>query len=230
MPAAGARDAVRVVVVDDHALVRAGIAALLSSNGIDVVGQAADGEEAIAVVGALGPDLVLMDLSMPRLDGTAATRRIHERHPEVRIVVLTSYVDRTDVLAALDAGAVGYLLKDARPQELLSGVRAAMNDGAPLAPRAALEVLTAWRDVSEPGELTTRELDVLILLGEGLPNKLIAQRLGIAEKTVKAHMTHIFEALGVSDRTQAALWVARHGLPPRQHEGLRASDTARRRT
>jgi DNA-binding NarL/FixJ family response regulator len=208
----------RVVVVDDHALVRAGIVELLATNGIDVVGQAADGEEAVAVVGALRPDLVLMDLSMPRLGGTVATRRIHERHPEVRIVVLTSYVDRTDVLAALDAGAVGYLLKDARPQELLSGVRAAMNDGAPLAPRAALEVLTAWRDVSEPSELTTRELDVLILLGEGLPNKLIAQRLGIAEKTVKAHMTHIFEALGVTDRTQAALWIDRRGLSPRQQE------------
>jgi DNA-binding NarL/FixJ family response regulator len=136
----------------------------------------------------------------------------------VRIVVLTSYVDRTDVLEALDAGAVGYLLKDARPQDLVSGVRAAMNDGAPLAPRAALEVLTAWRDVTEPSELTARELDVLILLGEGLPNKLIAQRLGIAEKTVKAHMTHIFEALGVTDRTQAALWIDRRGLSPRQQE------------
>src|SRR4051795_5813799 len=164
MSAARARDGVRVVVVDDHALVRAGIVQLLISSGIEVVGEAADGEEAIAVVGALRPDLVLMDLSMPRLNGTEATRRIHERHPDVRIVVVTSYVDRTDVLAALDAGAIGYMLKDARPEELLSGVRAAVNDGAPLAPRAALEVLTAWRDVSEPGELTTRELDVLILL------------------------------------------------------------------
>src|SRR4051794_17032610 len=218
MPGASGRDGVRVVVVDDHALVRAGIVELLGANGIEVVGQAADGEEAVALVGALRPDLVLMDLSMPRLSGTLATRRIHERHPEVRIVVLTSYVDRTDVLEALDAGAVGYLLKDARPQDLVSGVRAAMNDGAPLAPRAALEVLTAWRDVTEPSELTARELDVLILLGEGLPNKLIAQRLGIAEKTVKAHMTHIFEALGVTDRTQAALWIDRRGLSPRQQE------------
>src|SRR3954452_20881248 len=117
MPGASARDGVRVVVVDDHALVRAGIAGLLGASGIEVVAEAADGEEAVETVGALRPDLVLMDLSMPRLSGTAATRQIHERYPEVLIVALTSYVDRTDVLEALDAGAVGYLLKDARPEE-----------------------------------------------------------------------------------------------------------------
>src|SRR4051794_41078830 len=122
MPGAYARDVVRVLVVDDHALVRAGIVQLLNeASGISVIGEAADGEEAVAAVGALRPDLVLMDLSMPRLSGTAATRRIHERHPDVRVVVLTSHIDRTDVLDALDAGAVGYLLKDSRPEELLSG-------------------------------------------------------------------------------------------------------------
>jgi DNA-binding NarL/FixJ family response regulator len=219
MPELEGLEVVRVVIVDDHALVRAGIAQLLEqTDDIVVVGEASDGEEAVAAVEALKPDLVLMDLSMPRLDGSAATRRIHRTHPDVRIVVLSSYVDRADVLDALDAGAVGYLLKDARPDELLSGIRSAVGDGAPLAPRAAREVVSAWRDVHEPSELTTRELDVLILLGEGLPNKVIAQRLGISEKTVKAHVTHIFEALGVTDRTQAALWVGRHGLSPRQQE------------
>jgi DNA-binding NarL/FixJ family response regulator len=228
------RQAVRVVVVDDHALVRAGIVRLLDgTRDITVVGEAADGEEALAAVDALRPDLVLMDLSMPKLSGAAATRRLRERHPGVRVLVLSSYADRTDVLEALDAGAVGYLLKESRSEELLAGIRAALGDGAPLAPKVALELISAWRKLHQPSELTTRELDVLILLGEGLPNKVIAQRLGITEKTVKAHVTHIFEALGVTDRTQAALWVARHGLPPRQPEGRdqpRASDTARRRT
>jgi DNA-binding NarL/FixJ family response regulator len=211
--------AIRVLIVDDHALMRAGIARLLEqSSDIVVVGEASDGEEAFTAVDELRPDLVLMDLSMPRLDGSAATRRIHEAHPDVRILVLSSYVDRTDVLDALDAGAVGYLLKDSRPEELLLGIRTALGDGSPLAPRAAREVLTAWRGMHEPGELTTRELDVLVLLAEGLPNKVIAQRLGIAEKTVKSHVTHVFDALGVTDRTQAALWVERHGLSPRQQQ------------
>ena len=210
---------IRVVIVDDHALVRAGIATLLGqTRDVQVVGEAADGEEAVRVVEEQRPDLVLMDLSMPGMDGSAATRIIHETHPDVRIVILSSYVDRVDVLGALEAGAVGYLLKDAHPDELLAGIRSAVSQGSPLAPKAAREVVDAWRDVREPSELTTRELDVLVLLGEGLPNKLIAQRLGIAEKTVKAHVTHIFEAIGVTDRTQAALWVGRHGLSPRQQQ------------
>ncbi|MEA2317736.1 MAG: hypothetical protein QOD44_1925 [Solirubrobacteraceae bacterium] len=211
--------AIRVLIVDDHALMRAGIAQLLEqSSDIEVVGEASDGEQALTAVDQLLPDLVLMDLSMPRLDGTTATRRIHEAHPEVRVLVLSSYVDRTDVLDALDAGAVGYMLKDSPPAELLLGIRSALGEGSPLAPRAAREIVTAWRDLHEPGELTTRELDVLVLLAEGQPNKVIAQRLGIAEKTVKAHVTHVFHALGVTDRTQAALWVERHGLSPRQEE------------
>jgi DNA-binding NarL/FixJ family response regulator len=211
--------AIRVLIADDHALMRAGIARLLEQAGdIEVVGEASDGEEAIAAVDELRPDLVLMDLSMPRLNGSAATRRILEAHPDVRILVLSSYVDRTDVLDALDAGAVGYLLKDSRPEELLHGIRSASSDGSPLAPRAAREVLTAWRNMHEPDEMTARERDVLVLLAEGMPNKVIAQRLGIAEKTVKAHVTHVFHALGVTDRTQAALWVERHGLSPRQQQ------------
>jgi DNA-binding NarL/FixJ family response regulator len=208
-----------VLIVDDHALVRAGIAGLLEqSTDIVVAGEAADGEEALTAVDLLMPDLVLMDLSMPRLDGASATRRILRKHPHVRVLVLSSYVDRSDVLEALDAGAIGYLLKDSRPEELLLGIRAALDHGSPLAPRAAREVVTAWRTLHEPGALTMRELDVLVLLAEGIPNKVIAQRLGIAEKTVKAHVTHVFHALGVTDRTHAALWVERHGLSAIQQE------------
>jgi len=210
---------IRVVIVDDHALFRAGVAQLFAqTDDIVVVGEAADGDEALSAIAALKPDVVLMDLSMPVMNGNVATRRIHELHPDVRIVVVTSYVDRVDVLDALDAGAVGYLLKDAHPDELLSGIRSALVDGTPLAPRAASEIVRAWRDSQEAGELTVRELDVLALLANGSPNKVIAQRLGITEKTVKAHVTRIFQTLGVSDRTQAALWVERHGLGARQRD------------
>ena len=203
---------IRVLIVDDHPLVRAGIAQLLeSTDDISVVGQAADGAEGVAAVAELQPDLVLMDLSMPGMDGRAATRRIQAAHPGVRVVVLSSYAERADVLEALDAGAAGYLLKDAPPEELLAGVRSAARDEAPLAPRVAREVITAWRGTRKANDLTSRELDVLALLADGLPNKVIARRLGIAEKTVKAHVTQIFQALGVSDRTQAALWADRQG-------------------
>ena len=210
---------IRVIIVDDHPLVRAGIAQLLeSTDDISVVGQAADGEEGIAAVAELEPDLVLMDLSMPGMDGRTATRRIRESHPNVRVVVLSSYSERTDILEALDAGAAGYLLKDAPPEELLAGVRSAARDEAPLAPRVAREVLTAWRGTRKAGDLTARELDVLVLLAEGLPNKVIARRLGIAEKTVKAHVTQIFQTIGVTDRTQAALWADRQGRASGLHE------------
>src|SRR3712207_2083694 len=132
------RHVIRVVVVDDHALMRAGLVQLFAQAGdIAVVGEAADGDEAQRIVEEAHPDVVLMDLSMPRVGGTAATRRIRAAHPDVRVVVLTSYVDSSDVLDALDAGAVGYLLKDARPDELVAGVRAAVSDGTPLAPQAA---------------------------------------------------------------------------------------------
>jgi DNA-binding NarL/FixJ family response regulator len=204
---------IRVLIADDHPLVRAGIASLLAgSDDIEVVGEAADGIEAVEAVLRLQPDLVLMDLSMPRMDGCAATRRIHDSHPEVRVVALSSYADREDVLDALEAGAVGYLLKDAPPDDLVAGIRAATRDEPPLAPRAVQVVVSEIRSKQDAGALTARERDVLVLLAEGLANKVIARRLGIAEKTVKAHVTHIFQVLAVTDRTQAALWVAHNGL------------------
>jgi DNA-binding NarL/FixJ family response regulator len=207
---------IRVVVADDHAVVRAGLEQVLDTAAdIELVGTAADGAEALAICRRERPDVVLMDLSMPELDGVAATRQLSSAHPEIRVVVLTSFSDRERILDALDAGATGYLLKDAEPAELLAGVRAASRGESPLAPRAASTVLRARTERRAAGELSERELDVLALVGAGLPNKLIARRLDISEKTVKNHLTSIFRALDVDDRTQAALWAQRHGIVDR---------------
>ncbi len=208
---------IRVLIVEDHALVRAGLEELLSgAEDIDVVGVAGDGAEAIELAAAEEPDVVLMDLSMPVVDGIEATRRIRTAQQEVRVVVLTSFSDQRRILEALDAGAIGYLLKDAEPDELFRGVRAAAAGEAPLAPKAAQALLSA-RQGGVDAELTQREQEVLGLIAAGLPNKLIARRLEISEKTVKSHLTRIFRVLGVTDRTQAALWAERHGLGPKSH-------------
>jgi DNA-binding NarL/FixJ family response regulator len=204
---------IRVLLADDHALVRAGLTKLLEGAAdLSVVGAAADGREAIDLASTAQPDVVLMDLSMPDVDGIEATRRIVADCPGVQVVVLTSFSDRDRILAALDAGAVGYLLKDAEPEELLRGVRAAARGESPVDPRAARTVITARSQPSNPSKLSTRETDVLALVAEGLPNKLIARRLGISEKTVKGYLTGIFQRIGVTDRTQAALWAHRHGV------------------
>jgi DNA-binding NarL/FixJ family response regulator len=207
---------IRVALADDHAVVRAGLAELLAGHEeFEVVGTASDGAEAVELVGREQPDVVLMDLSMPTLDGIEATRRIAGSGAPTRVVVLTSFSDRQRILGALDAGAIGYLLKDAEPQELFRAVRAAAAGDAPLDPRAAGELLTARAGGrGEQAELSRREREILGLVADGLPNKRIALRLGISEKTVKAHLTRIFQAIGVTDRTQAALWVERQGLPP----------------
>lgn len=152
-----------------------------------------------------------MDLSMPELDGIAATQAIVAARAEAQVVVLTSLAQPDRILAALDAGAVGYLLKDAEPADVIAGVRAAARGESPLAPKAARTVLAA-RGARDRAALSEREQDVLRCVAEGLPNKLVARRLGISEKTVKAHLTRIFQQLGVSDRTQAALWAKRNGF------------------
>ena len=189
---------------------RAGLERLLAAAGdVEVVGAAADGDEALALVQKREPDVVLMDLSMPKLDGVAATRAITAASPSVRIVILTSFSDRDRILAALDAGAIGYLLKDADPDEVIRGVRAAARGESPLTPKAAHEVLQARARRPAVG-LSGREREVLALVADGLPNKQIARRLDISEKTVKAHLTRIFQELGVTDRTQAALWAREH--------------------
>ncbi|MDX6367306.1 MAG: hypothetical protein QOK30_2382, partial [Nocardioidaceae bacterium] len=199
---------------DDHAMVRLGLEQLLAgADGIQVVGSAADGAQAVAMVLELRPDVVLMDLQMPGVDGVAATRQIVASGAESQVVVLTSFSDSERIVAALDAGAIGYLLKDTEPEDLLEGVRAAARGESPLNPRAARQLLTAR--TSTPVltvDLTPRELEVLGLVRQGLANKQIARRLGITERTVKAHLTSTFQRIGVSDRTQAALWAERNRL------------------
>lgn len=204
---------IRVVVVDDHGLVRAGLEELLSAaDDIEVVATAADGREAVATVERELPDVVLMDLSMPRLDGVDATRLVVEAHPDVRVVALTSFAERERVLRALDAGAVGYLLKDSDPSDLERGIHAAARGESPLHPKAAQAVLAARTETRTEPELRPREREVLDLVAQGMPNKLIARRLEISEKTVKSHLTQVFQAIGATDRTQAALWAREHGL------------------
>jgi DNA-binding NarL/FixJ family response regulator len=203
---------IRVLLAEDHSIVRAGLADLLGNvPDFEVVGAAADGLEAVALAAERSPEVVLMDLLMPELDGVEATRRIVRADPGVRVVVLTSFSDRERILEALDAGAIGFLLKDAEPDELFRGIRAAADGESPLAPKAAREVLLARSERHVRG-LTDRELDVLGLVRAGLSNKLIARRLEISEKTVKAHLTSVFQRIGVTDRTQAALWAERHGV------------------
>ena len=205
---------IRVVLVEDHPVVRAGLTELLSgTDDIEVVGAAADGEAAIELVSDALPDVVLMDVSMPGMDGIEATRRISEAAPGVHVVMLTSFSDQKNILAALDAGAAGFLLKDAEPEEIFRGVRAAAAGESPLAPKAARAVLSDRRSAGESDEeLTAREREVLGLIAAGLPNKLIARRLEISEKTVKAHLTSVYRTIGVATRTEAALWAREHGI------------------
>jgi DNA-binding NarL/FixJ family response regulator len=205
---------ISVLVAEDHSVMRGGLVELLGvADDLEVVGTAANGTEAIELARDLRPDVVLMDISMPDVDGIAATGSILEAEPGARVVMLTAFSDRDRVVAALDAGAIGYLLKDSEPDEVLEAIRAAARGDAPLAPRAARELLAA-RSEEHRADLSSREREVLALVAEGLPNKLIARRLEISEKTVKAHLTSVFQRIGVSDRTQAALWAQRHGIGP----------------
>jgi DNA-binding NarL/FixJ family response regulator len=204
---------IRVLIAEDHGVVRAGLVQLLmNATDMEVVGAASDGSEAVALTASTAPDVVLMDLSMPELDGIAATEAIRATAPEVRVVILTSFSDPARILSALDAGAVGYLLKDSDPDELYRAVRAAARGESPLAPKAATTLLAARAARPRGSDLSARERDVLVLLAQGNPNKAIGRQLGISEKTVKSHMTRILNALDVADRTQAALWARRHGV------------------
>lgn len=204
---------ITLAIADDHPLVRDALHGLLDGvEDISVVGTAADGHEAVALALEATPDVVLIDLEMPQLDGIQAIRQLKQAGSTARVVVLTTFSDRERILGALDAGALGYLLKDADPDEIIRGIRAAAIGQSPLAPRAAQELISE-RAEARPGiELSPREREVLALVAEGLPNKLIARRLEISERTVKAHLTSIFAQLGVTDRTQAALWAHRHKI------------------
>jgi DNA-binding NarL/FixJ family response regulator len=186
-----------------------------------LVGEAGDGARAIELAAELRPDVVLMDLSMPGVDGVRATASIVADNPDVRILVLTSFSDQTRILDALEAGADGYLLKHSEPEVILAGIREVMTGGSPLDPKAARVLLTQRRATSSAEQgvhLTGREREVLRMVGDGHPNKVIARRLGISERTVKAHLTSVYQRLGVTDRTQAALWAQRHAEPEPDQE------------
>ena len=207
-------DRIRVLIVDDHSVVREGLRTFLElQDGIEVAGEAADGEEAVREAERLRPDVVLMDLVMPRLDGVSAMRELRERAPATRVVVLTSFLDDERLLPAIRAGAAGYLLKNVQPRELARAVRLAAGGEALIDPAVAARLVDSLVEDrrGEKPELTRREQEVLDLIGRGFANKRIALELGIAEKTVKTHVGHVLAKLGVSDRTQAALYAARLG-------------------
>jgi two-component system, NarL family, response regulator LiaR len=208
---------IRVLIVDDHAIVRKGIRALLEiESGLEVVGEAADGREAVALAAELRPNVILMDLVMPEIDGIEATRQISARLPEVRILVLTSFATDDKVFPAIKAGALGYLLKDSGPEELIQAIREVHRGESSLHPAIARRIL---RELTHPAEraavadaLTERELDVLKLLARGLGTQEIAERLVITDATARTHVSNILGKLHVSSRTQAALYALREGL------------------
>lgn len=209
---------IRIVIADDHQVVRSGLEQLVGTfEDVELVGIARDGQEAVRICEETHPDVAFLDLAMPNLDGIEATRRIRASLPGTQVVAFTSFSDRERILRALDAGAVGYLLKDSEPDELHRAIQAAARGEAPLTPKAAAEVLAARGPrVGTTGVLSPREREILILVAEGLANKQIARRLGISEKTVKGHLTKVFQVIGVADRTQAAMWAQRNGLLPEE--------------
>lgn len=212
---------IRVYIVDDHSVVRQGLRMFLSLDPeIEIVGEAVDGAEALRAIEQLQPDVVLMDLLMPVMDGITAIERIRRSYPETEVIALTSVLEDTSVVGAVRAGAIGYLLKDTEADELRRAIKAAHAGQVQLSPRAAARLLREVRAPESPEVLTDRETDVLRLLAQGHANKEIARMLNIGEKTVKTHVSSILAKLGVPSRTQAALYAVRIGLVP-----LPAADT-----
>jgi NarL family two-component system response regulator LiaR len=208
---------IRLILADDHSLVRKGVEALLSTEeGMTVIGSAADGEEAVREVARLNPDVILLDLQMPRKSGIEAIAEIKEQDPQARILVLTSFSDDEKVFAAIKAGAMGYILKDASPQELIAAIRNVHEGKSSLDPSIALKVIrelnkpSALPPTSEP--LTERELEILQLLARGLSNQQIAEELVISERTARTHISNILAKLHLANRTQAALYALRQGI------------------
>ncbi len=207
--------AIRIVVTDDHAVVRQGLRMFLELDPeLEVVGEAANGAEAIALAKELAPDVVLMDLLMPVMDGITAIGKLREETPEVEVIALTSVLEDASVVGAVRAGATGYLLKDTNADELRRAVKAAAAGQVQLSPEAATRLMREVRAPEKPETLTERETDVLRLLAEGQANKEIARELGIGEKTVKTHVSSILAKLGVQSRTQAVLHAMKAGLIP----------------
>jgi DNA-binding NarL/FixJ family response regulator len=204
---------IEVILVDDHRVVVEGLTLLLDAfPDVQVVGSATDGGEGAELAISLAPDVVLMDLSMPGVDGVQATRLIVEQVPETAVVVLTTSSDRDMVLRSLDAGAVGYMMKDTDPRALHEGIQAAAAGGSPIDPRVARALVETRRKTSagEASLLTSKQREVLALVAAGQSNRLVAKQLGVTEKTVKAHLTQIYAAIGVTDRVQATLWARDH--------------------
>lgn len=204
---------IRVAVADDHGVLRDGLAGVIAAQpDLELVATAANGAEAVEICRAERPDVLLLDLEMPVLDGIEATRAILAEELGTAVLVLTSFSDRRRITGALDAGAVGYLLKDASADEVVRGVRIAAGGGSPLDPRAARSLLEAKNVPGPLDGMSPREREVFGQLLNGMPNKLIARQLGISEKTVKSHLTSVFRRIGVTDRVQAILWAERQGL------------------
>jgi DNA-binding NarL/FixJ family response regulator len=204
---------IRILIADDHDIVRRGLRTILALDpDIEIVGEAENGLQAVHAVQRLRPDVVLMDLLMPEIDGIEATREIRRATPETQVLALTSVVESGSVVDAVRAGAVGYILKDGRADELPAAIKAASVGDVRLAPRVAACVLQEVRAPQRPDALSSREIDVLRLVGAGLANKQIGQELAISEKTVKAHVSAILGKLGLSSRTQAALEASKRGL------------------
>ncbi len=208
---------IRILIADDHAVVREGLRLLISSEpGMEVVGQAADGVEAILGALTLQPDVILLDLVMPRKDGIEAISEIIQENPKARILVLTSFAEDDKVFPAIKAGALGYLLKDSSPQELLQAIRDTYHGESSLHPTVARKLI---RELSQPSDLppaaeplTEREVEVLKLVAQGLPNQEIAEKLALSERTVRSHVSNILGKLHLANRTQAALYAVREGL------------------
>jgi NarL family two-component system response regulator LiaR len=216
---------VRVLVVDDHAIVRKGICALLATEqAIQVVGEASNGKEAVDCAKALAPDVILMDIVMPEMDGLEAIRHIIEYEPETRILVLTSFASVDMVLPAIKAGALGYLLKDSGPEELVHAINQVHCGNSSLHPKIARKLLEeishSSRDRSSVDSLTERETSVLKLVAQGHSNREIANLLTVSEATVRTHVSHILAKLELSSRTQAALYALRKGLASLDDDGL----------
>lgn len=207
---------IRILIADDHPVVRKGIKALLDTEpGLEVVGEATDGEQAVTKTRTLKPDVILMDLSMPRKDGVQAITEIREEIPEAKILVLTSFAEDKTIIAAIEAGALGYLLKDSSPQDLIQAVHTVYQGESSLHPTVAHKLIHRFQRSSEEPQmepLTARELKVLRLIAEGLPNGAIAKKLFISEPTVRTHVSNILRKLHLRNRTQIALYALREGL------------------
>jgi two-component system, NarL family, response regulator LiaR len=214
---------IRILIADDHSVVRQGLKMFLALDPeLEVIGEAENGAEAVKLAGELQPDVVLMDLLMPVMDGITAIEKIRATLPDVEVLAVTSVLEDTAVIRAIRAGAIGYMLKDTQADELCRAIKAAAAGQVQLSPEAASRLLREVRAPESPEALTDRETDVLRLLARGLANKEIAQQLSIGEKTVKTHVSHILSKLGVASRTQAALYAARVGLVPAGEVGERA--------